>query len=33
MAGAFRFIKENKIGAGKRVAILFADSSRNLGCV
>ncbi|CAE8614981.1 unnamed protein product [Polarella glacialis] len=29
MAGAFRFIKENKIGAGKRVAILFADSSRN----
>merc|ERR1712226_926692 len=29
MAGAFRFIKENKIGADKRVAVLFADSSRN----
>merc|ERR1712039_647143 len=29
MAGAFRFIKENNIGAGKRVAVLFADSSRN----
>jgi len=29
MAGAYRFIKENKIGAGKRVAVLFADSSRN----
>merc|ERR1712084_218587 len=29
MAGAFRFIKENNIGKDKRVAILFADSSRN----
>jgi cystathionine beta-synthase len=29
MAGAYRFIKQNKISAGKRVAILFADSSRN----
>lgn len=29
MAGAYRFIKENNIGAGKRVAVLFADSSRN----
>merc|ERR1712166_1026998 len=29
MAGAYRFIKENKIGSGKRVAVLFADSSRN----
>jgi len=29
MAGAYRFIKENKIGAGKRVGVLFADSSRN----
>jgi len=29
MAGAYKFIKENKIGAGKRVGILFADSSRN----
>lgn len=29
MAGAYRFIKEQKIGAGKRVAVLFADSSRN----
>jgi len=29
MAGAFRFIKENNIGAGKRVVVLFADSSRN----
>jgi len=28
-AGAYRFIKENKIGAGKRVAVLLADSSRN----
>merc|ERR1712046_300180 len=29
MAGAYRFIREKKIGAGKRVAVLFADSSRN----
>lgn len=29
MAGAYRFIRENKIGAGKRVGVLFADSSRN----
>eukprot|EP00440_Ansanella_granifera_P005096 gb/GFBE01005526.1/.p1 GENE.gb/GFBE01005526.1/~~gb/GFBE01005526.1/.p1 ORF type:complete len:439 (+),score=139.54 gb/GFBE01005526.1/:1-1317(+) len=29
MAGAYRFIKENKIGKGKRVAVLLADSSRN----
>merc|ERR1712039_620929 len=29
MAGAYRFIKENKIGSDKRVAVLFADSSRN----
>mmetsp|Transcript_43467 Transcript_43467/g.87640 ORF Transcript_43467/g.87640 Transcript_43467/m.87640 type:complete len:433 (-) Transcript_43467:487-1785(-) len=29
MAGAYRFIKEQKIGADKRVAVLFADSSRN----
>jgi len=29
MAGAIRFIKENGVGAGKRVAVLFADSSRN----
>merc|ERR1711879_596991 len=29
MAGALRFIKEHNIGAGKRVAVLFADSSRN----
>jgi len=29
MAGAYRFIKENNIGKGKRVAVLFADSSRN----
>merc|ERR1712217_841307 len=29
MAGAYRFIKENKIGKDKRVAVLFADSSRN----
>jgi cystathionine beta-synthase len=29
MAGAYRFIKEHKIGKGKRVGILFADSSRN----
>merc|ERR1712151_1166291 len=29
VAGAYRFIKENNIGAGKRVAVLLADSSRN----
>lgn len=29
MAGAYRFIRENKIGKGKRVAVLFADSTRN----
>jgi len=29
MAGAYRFIKEHNIGKGKRVAVLFADSSRN----
>merc|ERR1719229_1896236 len=29
MAGAYKFIRENNIGAGKRVAVLFADSSRN----
>eukprot|EP00933_Yihiella_yeosuensis_P068546 TRINITY_DN7426_c0_g1_i1.p1 TRINITY_DN7426_c0_g1~~TRINITY_DN7426_c0_g1_i1.p1 ORF type:complete len:441 (-),score=126.63 TRINITY_DN7426_c0_g1_i1:181-1503(-) len=29
MAGAFKFIKQHNIGAGKRVGILFADSSRN----
>eukprot|EP00933_Yihiella_yeosuensis_P038750 TRINITY_DN3268_c0_g1_i1.p1 TRINITY_DN3268_c0_g1~~TRINITY_DN3268_c0_g1_i1.p1 ORF type:complete len:434 (-),score=126.18 TRINITY_DN3268_c0_g1_i1:346-1647(-) len=29
MAGAFKFIKQNNIGAGKRVGVLFADSSRN----
>jgi cystathionine beta-synthase len=29
MAGAYKFIRENNIGAGKRVGILFADSSRN----
>jgi cystathionine beta-synthase len=29
MAGAYKFIKEHKIGAGKRVGVLFADSSRN----
>jgi len=29
VAGAIRFIKENKIGAGKRVGVLLADSSRN----
>jgi cystathionine beta-synthase len=29
MAGAYKFIREHKIGAGKRVGILFADSSRN----
>merc|ERR1719296_738904 len=29
MAGAYRFIKEKNIGKDKRVAVLFADSSRN----
>merc|ERR1712061_338806 len=29
MAGAYKFIRENNVGAGKRVAVLFADSSRN----
>merc|ERR1712056_61326 len=29
MAGAFLFIKENNIKKAKRVAVLFADSSRN----
>merc|ERR1719145_164414 len=29
MAGAYKFIKEHNIGKGKRVAVLFADSSRN----
>jgi len=29
MAGAYRFIKEHNIGPDKRVAVLFADSSRN----
>merc|ERR1712222_225661 len=29
MAGAYRFIHEHNIGAGKRVAVLFADSARN----
>merc|ERR1719245_1596649 len=29
MAGAYKFINEHKIGAGKRVGVLFADSSRN----
>merc|ERR1719468_312815 len=29
MAGAYRFIREHNIGAGKRVGVLFADSSRN----
>merc|ERR1712013_729248 len=29
MAGAYKFICENNIGAGKRVGVLFADSSRN----
>merc|ERR1712050_510201 len=29
MAGAYRFIREHKIGAGKRVGVLFADSARN----
>jgi len=29
MAGAYKFIREQNIGAGKRVGVLFADSSRN----
>merc|ERR1719162_2089902 len=29
MAGAYRFIREQKIGAGKRVVVLFADGARN----
>jgi cystathionine beta-synthase len=29
MAGAYKFIKQYNIGAGKRVGVLFADSSRN----
>ena len=29
MAGAYKFIKENNIGAGKTMGVLFADSSRN----
>merc|ERR1712014_283102 len=29
MAGAFKFIREHNIGKDKRVAVLFADSSRN----
>jgi len=29
MAGAYKFIKEHNIGPDKRVAVLFADSSRN----
>jgi len=29
MAGAYRFIRENKIGKDKRVAVLLADSTRN----
>jgi cystathionine beta-synthase len=29
MAGAYKFIREHNIGAGKRVGVLFADSSRN----
>merc|ERR1711934_1136565 len=29
MAGAYRFIRANNIGKGKRVAVLFADSARN----
>merc|ERR1712151_1337194 len=29
MAGAYKFIKQQNIGAGKRVGVLFADSSRN----
>jgi len=29
MAGAYKFIREHNIGKDKRVAVLFADSSRN----
>jgi len=29
MAGAYRFIRENKIGADKRVVVLLADGARN----
>merc|ERR1711998_193539 len=29
MAGAYRFIREHKIGKDKRVGVLFADSARN----
>jgi cystathionine beta-synthase len=29
MAGAYKFIQQEKIGAGKTVGVLFADSSRN----
>merc|ERR1719265_2442696 len=29
MAGAYRFIREHNVGAGKRVAVLFAESARN----
>merc|ERR1719428_1063640 len=29
MAGAYRFIREHKIGADKRVVVLFADGARN----
>lgn len=29
MAGAYRFIRENNIGKGKRVGVLFADGARN----
>ena len=29
VAGAYRFIKEQKIGKGKRCAVLLADSARN----
>merc|ERR1711957_64897 len=29
MGRTYRFIRENNIGAGKRVGVLFADSSRN----
>jgi cystathionine beta-synthase len=29
MAGAYKFIVENKIGAGKKVGILFSDATRN----
>lgn len=29
MAGAYRFLRQHNVGAGKRVGVLFADSSRN----